>query len=98
MTPPASVESPAEAAATPAQARADAASAPADRASGAPADAAPVDEPESLASEVARRRLGERLRRIAPFFAGCRRDGVLHHRRFRQSNRRRHRRQGDDAA
>jgi subfamily B ATP-binding cassette protein MsbA len=77
MTPPASVESPAEAAATPALARADAASAPDDRASGAPADAAPVDEPASLASEVARRRLGERLRRIAPFFAGCRRGFVL---------------------
>jgi len=77
VTPPASVESPAEAAATPAHASADAARAPAGEASGAPADAAPADEPASLASEVARRRLGERLRRIAPFFAGCRRGFVL---------------------
>ena len=45
----------------------------ADRASAeAAAEAAP-----SLASEVARRRLGERLRRIAPFFAGTQRGFVL---------------------
>ena len=34
-------------------------------------------EPESLAGEVAGRRLGERLRRIAPFFADSRRGFVL---------------------
>jgi ATP-binding cassette, subfamily B, bacterial MsbA len=36
-----------------------------------------AEEPASLASDVARRRLGERLRRIAPFFAGSRRGFVL---------------------
>src|SRR6185295_18956477 len=46
-------------------------------ASGAPAAAPPVDEAASLADAVARRRLGERLRRIAPFFADCRRGFVL---------------------
>jgi len=35
------------------------------------------EEPASLASEITRRRLGERLRRIAPFFAGTRRGFVL---------------------
>jgi subfamily B ATP-binding cassette protein MsbA len=39
--------------------------------------AAPVEAAPSLASEIARRRLGERLRRIAPFFAGSRRGFVL---------------------
>jgi hypothetical protein len=37
----------------------------------------PSEEPPSLTSEVARRRLGERLRRITPFFAGTRRGFVL---------------------
>ncbi len=46
-------------------------------ASGAPSSAPPVDEAASLADAVARRRLGERLRRIAPFFADCRRGFVL---------------------
>ena len=45
-------------------------------ASGAPT-AAPSVEAASLADAVARRRLGERLRRIAPFFADCRRGFVL---------------------
>ena len=43
----------------------------------AAADGRRAEEPPSLASEVARRRLGERLRRIAPFFAGTRRGFVL---------------------
>jgi len=41
-----------------------------------PAVAAAEAEP-SLASEIARRRLGERLRRIAPFFAGTQRGFLL---------------------
>jgi len=40
-----------------------------------PPPAAP-QEPPSLASEIARRRLGERLRRLASFFAGTRRGFV----------------------
>jgi len=43
----------------------------------AAAEEAAREEPASLASEVARRRLGERLRRIKPFFAGTRRGFVL---------------------
>ncbi|MBV9889272.1 MAG: ATP-binding cassette domain-containing protein, partial [Rhizobacter sp.] len=46
-------------------------------ASSAPAAPPALDETASLAAAVARRRLGERLRRIAPFFADCRRGFVL---------------------
>jgi len=46
-------------------------------ASGAPVAAAAADDPAGLADRIARRRLGERLRRIAPFFADCRRGFVL---------------------
>ncbi len=42
-----------------------------------PGAAAPAEEPASLAGAVSRRRLGERLRRIAPFFADSRRGFVL---------------------
>jgi len=73
MTTPAGIESPA-------RPEVDNAAAPlvADNgASRAASGAAPVDEAASLADAVARRRLGERLRRIAPFFADCRRGFVL---------------------
>ena len=43
----------------------------------APPEPAPEEDAASLASDIARRRLGERLRRIAPFFAGTRRGFVL---------------------
>ena len=75
MTVPSSVETPARvdpAAAAPAPARAT--SMP-----GADAEpVAPAAEPApSLASQVARRRLGERLRRVAPFFSGTGRGFLL---------------------
>jgi len=73
MTTPAGIESPA-------RPEVDNAAAPpaADKeASRAPGGVPPVDEAASLANAVARRRLGERLRRIAPFFADCRRGFVL---------------------
>ena len=79
MTMPARVEPPAttdrdEAKAAPIDSPAMATPMPApDRA----AAGAPVEEAASLASEVGRRRLGERLRRIAPFFAGTRRGFIL---------------------
>jgi subfamily B ATP-binding cassette protein MsbA len=43
----------------------------------AAAAAAPADETASRSDEIARRRLGERLRRIAPFFADSRRGFIL---------------------
>jgi subfamily B ATP-binding cassette protein MsbA len=77
MTTPASIESPARPASKETQESAPppTGSTP-ESASGAPGEAAPAAA-ESLASEVARRRLGERLRRIAPYFADCRRGFVL---------------------
>jgi ABC-type multidrug transport system, ATPase and permease components len=77
VTAPASVESPVRAGAH--EKGADAA-APADavpEASGAPGEPPGAEESAGLASQVSGRRLGERLRRIAPFFAGCRRGFVL---------------------
>jgi ATP-binding cassette, subfamily B, bacterial MsbA len=77
VTTPASVESPARPAAGDPPAGAPARRDGLAEASGAPGEPPPVDDAASLASEVARRRLGERLRRIAPFFADCRRGFVL---------------------
>ncbi|HEX4232774.1 MAG TPA: lipid A export permease/ATP-binding protein MsbA [Caldimonas sp.] len=77
MTTPASVELPPRAAADVTH---DGTVPPTDghsQASGAPAEATPAESAESLASQVARRPLGERLRRIAPYFADCRRGFVL---------------------
>ncbi len=75
MTIPASVETPAKAD------RAEAATDPPPVATSMPEanppPAAAAEEAPSLASQIARRRLGERLRRIAPFFAGSRRGLVL---------------------
>jgi len=76
MTMPASVDTPA------AVDRAGASTDPAPMATSMPeADsgsvAPPADAEPSLASDVARRRLRERLRRIAPFFAGTRRGFLL---------------------
>ena len=77
MTTPASVESPARAAAEEPASGTPPAADDASRASGAPGAEPPEGDTPRLASAVARRRLGERLRRIAPFFADSRRGFVL---------------------
>ena len=71
MTIPASVETPAKAD------RADPPPVATSMPEANPPPAAAAEEAPSLASQIARRRLGERLRRIAPFFAGSRRGLVL---------------------
>ena len=77
MTPPVSVESPVRAGQEDTASNAAASpSVDGSEASGAPTPPAP-GESAGLADQVARRRLGERLRRIAPFFADCRRGFVL---------------------
>ena len=76
MSAPASVDSPALAGAQGVAAADLPANAAAVEASGAPG-AVPEAPSPGLGDQVARRRLGERLRRIAPFFADCRRGFVL---------------------
>jgi len=76
MTSPASVETPATADRPGATPGSPPTATPMPEAEASPAVAAAEAEP-SLASEVARRRLGERLRRIAPFFAGTQRGFLL---------------------
>ena len=77
MTLPASVDTPATVDRAEATTDSPAEATPMPEADPAAAAQVPSDEPASLASEIARRRLGERLRRIAPFFAGTRRGFVL---------------------
>ena len=76
MTSPASVETPATADPPGTTTGAPPMATPMPEAEAPPAVAAAEAEP-SLASEIARRRLGERLRRIAPFFAGTQRGFLL---------------------
>ena len=77
MTPPANVDSPVRAVQDETAERTSPPTSDNVEASGAPAAGPPADATAGLADRVARRRLGERLRRIAPFFADCRRGFVL---------------------
>ena len=78
MTSPASVDTPAPVdKAEPVAVSAPSAATPMPGAEPSPAAEAASEEPASLASEIARRRLGARLRRIRPFFAGTRRGFIL---------------------
>jgi subfamily B ATP-binding cassette protein MsbA len=77
VTPPANVDSPVRAVLDETAERAAPPTSDEIQASGAPAAAPAADDSAGLADRIARRRLGERLRRIAPFFADCRRGFVL---------------------
>jgi subfamily B ATP-binding cassette protein MsbA len=77
VTPPANVDSPVRAVQDETAERTSPPTSDNVEASGAPAAGPPADATAGLADRVARRRLGERLRRIAPFFADCRRGFVL---------------------
>ncbi|HEY3633408.1 MAG TPA: ABC transporter ATP-binding protein, partial [Caldimonas sp.] len=77
MTPPANVDSPVRAVQDETAERTAPPTSDDVEASGAPAAGPPADATAGLADRVARRRLGERLRRIAPFFGDCRRGFVL---------------------
>jgi len=77
MTAPASIETPARADGAETSADSPTKATPMPEGDTAAPPEVAVEEPTSLASEIARRRLGQRLRRIAPFFAGTRRGFVL---------------------